>query len=72
MEAEQWIGAEQEELDGLDTAGCMIVVDLPKGVIPIDSKFVYALKMTSDNYIARYKARLTGRVDQMIEGLEFL
>ena len=71
-EAEQWIGAEQEELDGLDTAGCMIVVDLPKGVIPIDSKFVYTLKTTSDNYIARYKARLTGRGDQMIEGLEFL
>ena len=70
-EAAEWIGAEDVEMDGLKDAECMIVVDLPEGVIPLDSKFVYALKSDVSNFIIRYKARLTGRGDQMIEGLEF-
>ena len=50
----------------------MIVVDLPEGVNPIDSKFVYTVKSNSDNIIVRYKSRMTGRGDQLVEGLDFL
>ena len=56
---------------GLEEQKCMIVVDLPYGKRPLDSKFVYALKTDSNRKIKRFKARLAGRGDQIIEGLEF-
>jgi hypothetical protein len=70
-EASQWLQAEEAELNALLEAECMEITDLPADAVPIDSKFVYATKTTADNKIARYKARLTGRGDQMVEGLEF-
>jgi Reverse transcriptase (RNA-dependent DNA polymerase) len=71
-EATEWLASEKDEIGSLETAGCMIVVDLPQGVTPIDSKFVYSVKSNTDSIIVRYKSRMTGRGDQLVEGLDFL
>jgi hypothetical protein len=59
-QSEQWIAAEQEELNSLAKTETWKVVDRPKQSI-IDSKWVYKIKQQADESVERYKARLVAR-----------
>jgi hypothetical protein len=69
-QSDQWIMAEEEELDSLAKAGTWIVVDRPKRPV-VDSKWVYKIKQQADGSIERYKARLVARGFTQRPGYDF-
>jgi hypothetical protein len=59
-QSEQWITAEQEELNSLVKVETWKVVDRSKQSV-VDSKWVYKIKQQADGSVERYKARLVAR-----------
>ena len=66
-----WKAATEKELASLDERGTWEIVDIPKGVKPLGSKLVYALKYLADGSVERHKARLVARGDRQKEGHDF-
>ena len=67
-----WTESEASEISSLEDAGCLVESDLPPGFTAIDSKFVYAAKSDYEGWVQKFKSRLTGRGDQMEEGIDFV
>jgi hypothetical protein len=67
-----WTESEVSEISSLEDAGCLVESDLPPGFTAIDSKFVYAAKSDYEGWVQKFKSRLTGRGDQMEEGIDFV
>src|ERR1044072_8644538 len=59
------------ELNALHKTGTWEIVDLPSGVIPIGSKWVYRIKRHADGSIERYKARLVAKGCTQVEGIDY-
>lgn len=66
-----WKDAINAELSSLDINNTWSIVDLPKGVTPIDSKWVFKIKKDSDNNIVKYKARLVARGYNQRFGIDY-
>ena len=60
-----------EELKALEKHGTWEVVPRPKGVKPITSKWVYKIKLDSNNQPVRFKARLVARGFEQKEGIDY-
>ncbi|MCH79834.1 peptide transporter PTR2 [Trifolium medium] len=58
---ECWTKSMQTELNALANNNTWVIVDLPEGVKPIGSKWVYKIKRKADDTIDRYKARLVAK-----------
>ena len=67
-----WTESEVSEISSLEDAGCLVESDLPPGFIAIDSKFVRTAKSDYEGWVQKFKSRLTGRGDQMEEGVDFV
>jgi hypothetical protein len=61
----------QSELAALAKNNTWDIVNLPPGVKPIGSKWVYKLKRKADGTIDRYKARLVAKGYNQVEGVDF-
>jgi hypothetical protein len=58
----EWAKARTKEREQLQQYGVYTIVDqLPKGVKPVDTKWVYIIKRKPDRSIEKYKARKVGR-----------
>lgn len=62
----------KNELEALERNGTWELVELPKNVKPIGSKWVYKVKHKADGTIERYKARLVAKGYNQVEGTGFL
>eukprot|EP00961_Rhodomonas_salina_P201945 2724027-Rhodomonas_salina.1 len=65
--AKEWLIAEEIELKTIYKMGTFEIVDLPPGVIPLQSRFTYKIKCYSNGAIAKLKARLVARGDMQTE-----
>ncbi|GAU50539.1 hypothetical protein TSUD_409840 [Trifolium subterraneum] len=68
---ECWVKAMKNELTALANNKTWIITDLPEGVKPIGSKWVYKIKRKADGTIDRYIARLVAKGYNQIEGVDF-
>ena len=69
--APHWIQAMHEELQSLERLGTWTLVPRPNGVKIITAKWVFKLKLDSNNQPVRYKARLVARGFQQTEGVDY-
>lgn len=65
---EMWKSAIDEEIKSLLANGTWEQCKLPKGAIPVDSKWVLTVKKNPDGTVERFKARLVGRGFTQIYG----
>ena len=71
MRNNHWKGAMDEEMRALLQKHTWDIVDLPKGKIPVSSRWVYTLKCKSDGSLDRYKARLVARGYTQTFGVDY-
>jgi hypothetical protein len=69
----EWLEAECVELEALRAQDCLKKVNKNKLNVKkvLNSLWVYKLKRDKDNNIATFKARLTVRGDQQVEGADY-
>jgi Reverse transcriptase (RNA-dependent DNA polymerase)/Pol polyprotein, beta-barrel domain/Integrase core domain len=70
-DAPKWESAMKEELASLERLGTWQIVPRPKNARPITARWVYKLKLGSDNQPVRYKARLVARGFQQTHGVDY-
>lgn len=68
---ECWRSAVNDELNSLKENNTWSIVDLPKDVIPIDSKWVFKIKRNCDGNLVKYKARLVARGFNQKFGIDY-
>lgn len=61
----------QRELEALERNKTWELVCLPKGKKPIDSKWVYKVKVNVDGTIERLKARVVANGYNQIKGIDY-
>ncbi|KAI3814337.1 hypothetical protein L1987_19089 [Smallanthus sonchifolius] len=66
-----WIEAMQEELAQFDKLKVWNLVDLPKGVYPIGTKWVFKCKKDDRGVVVRNKARLVVQCFNQEEGIDY-
>jgi hypothetical protein len=69
----EWLEAERVELEALRAQGCFKKINKKKlnGKRVLNSLWVYKLKRDENNKIVKFKARLTVRGDQQVEGEDY-
>lgn len=70
-ESQQWITAMEEEINSLNRSETWVLVDSPPDRKIIDSKWIFAKKLNSNNEVTRFKARLVARGFSQIPGVDF-
>ncbi|KAL0386042.1 UNVERIFIED_CONTAM: hypothetical protein Sradi_2998500 [Sesamum radiatum] len=58
IDSEKWLEAMKFEMDSMGSNQVWTLVDLPKGVRPIGSKWIYKRKLGADGEVTAFKARL--------------
>ena len=67
----QWIGAMNKELKALSDNHTWDVVSLPYGKKPIGNKWVYKVKLKSNGFLKRFKARLVTKGFNQKQGIDY-
>ena len=70
-EASNWTEACDSEISSLERNGTYEICSLPSGRQAIDTKWVFALKLTQAGTIDRYKARVVARGFRQVEGIDY-
>ena len=71
-DAKHWEAAVKSELDSLTTKGCLhFKTKLPADIKPLDTRWVFKLKMNADGGLDKYKARLVAKGFLQIEGIDY-
>lgn len=71
LEREEWIKANQSELESLEKNGTWKLVNLPKDKHTIQCKWIYKKKPDLQGNIARYKARLVAKGFTQVYGVDY-
>ena len=61
----------QQEIKALEENNTWSVVDLPKGMHTVGSKWIYKIKYKADGQVERFKARLVAKGYIQQEGLDY-
>lgn len=61
----------KEELEALEKNDTWELVDLPKGIKPITSKWIFKIKRNADGSILKHKARLIAKGYLQTFGLNY-
>jgi len=69
---DQFIIAEQVEVENMTKNGVFKVVKLPKGARAIGSKFTYKIKVNEHGKVIQHKARLVARGFEQRPGIDYL
>ncbi|KAL8161807.1 hypothetical protein V2J09_013296 [Rumex salicifolius] len=69
--SEKWLIAMKEELKSMSDNNVWDLVELPKGVKTIGSKWVYKTKRDSKGNVERYKARLVAKGFTQKDGIDY-
>lgn len=69
--AKEWIEAMREEIKSIEDNKTWELVDLPRGRMPIGSKWVFKLKRDENNKIIRRKARLVAQGFSQKFGIDY-
>ena len=70
-DANLWRKAMDAEIGSMDKNGVWTLVDLPEGVKPIGSKWIFKRKRGTDGNVETYKARLVAKGYTQKEGIDF-
>ena len=71
-DAPQWAKARERETEQLRKYKIYEVVsNLPEGIKPVSTKWVYVIKWKADGTIDRYKARTVGRGFSQTKGVDY-
>ena len=57
-DSDKWLNAMKSEMDSIYTNQVWTLVDAPKGMTPIDYKWIFKRKIGADGQVEAYKARL--------------
>ena len=71
LQAKQWLAAIKEEWEALERNGTWKFKEIPKGIKPLRTQFIFDLKLNSDSTIERYKARLVVMGNYQIYGIDY-
>ena len=61
----------QQEIKALEENNTWSIVDLPKGMHAVGSKWIYKIKYKADDEVERFKARLVAKGYSQQEGLDY-
>ena len=70
-DASQWMAAMQEEMEALHKNKTWELVPLPQGRKAIGNKWVFKIKINSDDQVERFRARLEVKGYAQKEGIDF-
>jgi len=70
-QVEEWLEAEQKEINSLWDVGAWAWEKLPFGRTAIRSKWTFALKTDAEGVVQRFKARICARGDMTEEGIDY-
>lgn len=70
-DAQKWQEAMKEEIEALNRQGTWSLVKLPAGAKAIKSRWVYKIKLDSDNKPVRHKARIVAKGFQQQYGIDY-
>jgi transposase InsO family protein len=71
LNADHWVQAANEEIEGMQMNQSYELVDRPIGANVIDSKWVWKKKLSRWGKVKRFRARLTARGFKQIPGVDF-
>ena len=69
--SEKWLGAMKSEMESMSENQVWTLVDLPDGVKPIGSKWVFKVKTDKDENVTIFKARLVAKGFKQIHGIDY-
>jgi len=69
--SDKWIEAMQDELKSMSTNQVYELVEIPDGVKPVGSKWIYKTKYDSKEKVEKFKARLVAKGFTQIEGIDY-
>jgi Reverse transcriptase (RNA-dependent DNA polymerase) len=70
-DAQEWIKAMHEELQGMEDHNTWVLCELPVGKKAIGLKWVYKMKLDGTGKLQKYKSRLVAKGYVQIAGLDF-
>lgn len=70
-DSKKWLEAMRSEMDSMFENQVWDLIDLPDGVKPIGSKWIFKLKTDTDGNISVYKARLVAKGFRQIHGIDY-
>ncbi|KAL0453688.1 UNVERIFIED_CONTAM: Copia protein [Sesamum latifolium] len=71
IDSDKWLEAMKYEMDSMGSNQVWNLVDLPKGVKPVEFKWVYKHKLGADQEVTTFKARLVEKGYTQRPGVDF-
>jgi len=71
LNSSKWLEAMEDELRSMSSNKVWDLVEIPDGVKPVGSKWVYKTKYDSKGKVEKFKARLVAKGFTQIEGIDY-
>ena len=70
-DSKKWLEVMRSEMDSMFENQVWDLIDLPEGVKPIGSKWIFKIKTDKDGNVSVYKARLVAKGFRQIHGIDY-